>query len=754
MATVTKHNSSGDSALLDADSTLAYVESPARRLGRKTAALVGLGVYALYLIYRGLYTLNPDAPAFSVAVYVAEIHGFFSLAFYYFQVWEVRRRNVPPPPAGVSVDVFVTTFNEDVDLLRQTVRGAINMRYPHRTYVLDDGRRPEVKALCDELGCEYVTRASNEHAKAGNWNHAFARTSGALIATFDADHVPRADFLERTLGFFADPKVALVQVPQRFHNLDTLQHRVDWRQRRLYGEQDVFFNLVMPGKDHWNACFFCGTGAVLRRSALEDHGGLVTGTITEDMHTALALQAEGWKSVYLNELLVTGLAPMDFASYSSQRLRWAEGNLQIAKQLNPLTKRGLTLPQRICYFASMFHWTIGFPKLVFYLSPPLILFTGQFPIAHFDRSFVTMYLLHLVALVGSYKLLARGTGRLFMDELFNMANFYTLLVASSRFVFGRRSRFIVTSKRGGEGGNDRAVLPHYALVAFTVLAIVWSGLGLGFGVTEDIVGAGVAAFWSVYNLSLMLVVLSFARRPAQKRRAVRFRASVPVEVLDMPANGWLGVTLDLAETGCSLLWPRPLRVGSRVRVRLHLGAQPLDCDAEIVSHNNRVKSEWTAYGVRFHFASQEGVDRLADALYNMAVPEIFTRLTRPSWSVRLVRAVVGRVLGATRLRSPRYEAYLPLRLQVRGGGEFLATTRDLSRSGLSLVSPRRLEAGTVVRLILRSPEGEWSSLATVMRSTAMPGTNASMQSWLVGLRIDGQADVVGLRHILSVEAIA
>ena len=530
---------------------------------------------------------------------------------------------------------------------------------------------------------------------------------------------------------------------------------MDWRQRRLYGEQDVFFNLVMPGKDHWNASFFCGTGAVLRRSALAPHGGLVTGTITEDMHTALALQTEGWKSVYLNELLVTGLAPMDFASYSSQRLRWAEGNLKIIRRLNPLTARGLTFAQRICYFASMYHWTIGLPKLVFYLAPPLILFTGQFPIANFDRTFVTMYLVHLAALVGSYKLLARGTGRLLMDELFNMANFYTLLVASWRFLAGgRTSRFVVTSKRGGMGGNDGAVLPHYMLVAFTVLAIVWSALGLGFGVTEDVVGAGVAAFWSVYNLSLMLVVVSFARRPSQKRQAVRFRASVPVELPDMPANGWLGVTLDLSETGCTLLWPRPLLVGGRLRLRLHLGQQVLDCDAEIVSLHDSVRSEWVAYGVRFNFSGTEGVDRLADALYNMAVPEIFTRLTRPSWPVRVSRAAISRVLASTRLRAPRYEAYLPLRLQVRGGREFLATTRDLSRGGLSLVSPRPLATGTIVRIILRSPDGEWSSLATVTRTTAMPGADEGFRAWLVGLRIDGQADVVGLRHILSTEALA
>jgi cellulose synthase (UDP-forming) len=739
----------------DADTTRAFVEAPARRMWRKAAALVGLVIYAAYLIYRGLYTLNADALGFSLAVYLAEIHGFFSLAFYYFQIWEVRRREVPPPPAGVAVDVFITTYDEDVDLLRQTVRGAINMRYPHRTLVLDDGRRAEVKALCDELGCEYVTRPTNEHAKAGNWNHAFARTAGTFIATFDADHVPRADFLERTLGFFTDPRVAIVQVPQRYHNLDSLQHRVDWRQRWLYGEQDVFFNLVMPGKDHWNAAFFCGTGAVLRREALAPHGGLLTGTITEDMHTALALQAEGWKTVYLNELLVTGLAPMDFASYSTQRLRWAEGNLKTIRHLNPLTARGLTFAQRVCYFASMYHWTIGLPKLVFYLAPPMILFTGHFPIANFDRRFVAIYLLHLASLVGSYKLLARGTGRLLMDELFNMANFYTLIMAVWRFLSGRRpSRFVVTSKRGGEGGNGLAVLPHYLLIAFTALALVWSALGLGFGVTEDLVGAGVAAFWALYNLALMLIVVSFARRPAQRRQAVRFRASVPVELLDVPTHGWLGVTLDLAERGCTVLWPRRLPVGARVRLRLHLGSQPLECDGEVVSVHERVRTDWVGHGVRFHFGTSQPVDCLADAIYNMAVPEIFTRLTQPSRPVRAFRAWSGRILGGMRLRSPRYEAYLPLRLQLREGAEFLATTRDLSRGGLSIVSPRPLTTGTMVRVILRSPEGEWTSLGTVVRAVAMPGADDTLRTWLLGLRLDGEADVVGLRHILSAEALA
>lgn len=732
----------------NADWTLYSLDRPQTRLLRKAAAVGSAVIYLVYLIYRGVYTLNPDALVFSVAVYLAEIHGFFSLLFYYFHVWDLRGRHVPPPVAGMSVDVFITTYNEDLDLLRQTVRGAINMRYPHRTYVLDDGRREVVRALCDELGCDYITRSSNEHAKAGNWNNAFRHTTGALIVTFDADHVPRADFLERTVGFFADPRVALVQVPQRYHNLDSLQHRVDWRNRKLYGEQDVFFNLVMPGKDHWNAAFFCGTGAVLRRAALEPYGGLLTGTITEDMHTSIELQADGWKSVYLNELLVTGLAPMDFASYSVQRLRWAEGNLKIIKEINPLTCRGLTLPQRIAYFASMYHWTVGIPKLVFYLAPPIILFTGAFPIAQFDRPFVLLYLAHLFSMLGAYKFLSRGTGRVFMDELFNMANFFTLLVASLRLLVGRHaSTFVVTSKRGGDAGQERAVLPHYVLIGFTILALTWSALGLGFGVAEDMVGAGVAAFWSLYNMVLMMAVVGFARRPVQKRGAVRFKTSLPVELLNTHTHGWLAVTQDLSETGCTLLWPGRVDKGTHLRLRLHLGPQTLDCDGEVMAVYGRHGGDWTRHGVRFRFDHPLDGDRVADAIYNMAVPEIFTRFSHDSLVAHAWREAVARLVALVRRRAPQ-ESFLPLRVQTLQG-EFLATTHDLGPQGLSLVSPEPLSEGQTVRVILRSPDGEWVSQADVVRSRPTTGAIAALQTWVVDLRIERETARRSLSHLVQ-----
>lgn len=738
-----------ESVPFDSDSTLTHLDPPGRRALRHASAVTALLIYAVYLGYRGLYTLNPDALVFSLAVYFAEIHGFFSLFFYYFQVWTMRGRIVRPPMSSPTVDVFITTFNEEVDLLRQTVRAAVNMRYPHRTFVLDDGRRAEVRALCEELGCDYITRDTNEHAKAGNWNNAFATTTGTLIATFDADHVPRADFLERTLGFFDDPRVALVQTPQRYHNLDSLQHRVSWRMRRMYGEQDVFFNLVMPGKDHWNSSFFCGTGAVLRREALEPFGGQLTGTITEDMHTSLALQASGWKSVYLNELLVTGLAPMDFASYSSQRLRWAEGNLKIIRHVNPLTVRGLTLAQRLCYFASMYHWTIGFAKLVFYLAPPLMLFTGQFPIVRFDRQFFAFYLVHVVSLVVSYKILSRGTGRILMDELFNMANFFTLLVAAKRFLFGRgESKFVVTSKRGGDQ-DDRVVLPQYVLIGITLMSLVWSLLGLGFGVSEDVFGASIAAFWSFYNLALMLAVVGLALRPTQKRQAVRFRAAVPVEVL-AGGDGGLGVTLDISEGGCTLLLPQPLPVGTALRLRLSFGAQTLECGGTVRTMHKGRRSGWAASGVQFH-TDVRTADRLADAIYNMTVPEIFAHLSQPSWAARQWRYLSMRVRGGLRSRAARHEAYLPVRI-IDQSGELLATTRDLSASGLSLVAPRSIAVGSRVTVVMSSSgRDSWTSAATVVRCAPVTAPRPEFSTFQLALRADA-ADGRDLAVMLSTEA--
>ncbi len=169
--------------------------------------------------------MNPEAPIFSWLIYGAEVFGFATALLHVFMCWRLSNRSAPPARLDVTVDVFVPTYNESVDLVRKTLLAARSMDHPHKTWLLDDGRRPEMRALAAQLGCEYLERGDNLHAKAGNLNHALQHSSGELIAIFDADHAPRRDFLAKTLGYFENPRVAFVQTPQDFYNLDSYQHR-------------------------------------------------------------------------------------------------------------------------------------------------------------------------------------------------------------------------------------------------------------------------------------------------------------------------------------------------------------------------------------------------------------------------------------------------------------------------------------------------------------------------------------------------
>jgi len=265
-------------------------------------------------------------------------------------------------------------------VVRRTLIGALAMTYPHETYLLDDGRRPEMEALAKELGVGYITRPDNVGAKAGNLNWAMGRTSGDFIAIFDADHVPLRQFLDRTLGYFADPTVAFVQTPQEFYNVESFQHLTKAAQKRSWHQQQLFYRVLQPGKDNWNSTFFCGSCGVMRRAALEEVGGFATETITEDMHTSFRLHAKGWSSAYHNEVLALGLAAQTATPYHLQRLRWGQGTMQMLRKERLFTNSGLSIHQRINYFASVLHYFDGYQRLLLYMAPSLAVATG--PAAH------------------------------------------------------------------------------------------------------------------------------------------------------------------------------------------------------------------------------------------------------------------------------------------------------------------------------------------------------------------------------------
>ena len=188
-------------------------------------SVVSIAYFLYYLWWRATSTLNPDALVFSWVLLLAEAFGVLSYILFSWMTQDISpNRTHKPPRSGLSVDIFIPTYNENIEILEATMVGCRKIKYPHRTYILDDGKREEVKQLATLLGCVYLSRPTNEHAKAGNINYALSKTAGEFIVILDADMVPQPDFLERTLGYFEDEKLAFIQMPQEFYNQDSIQH--------------------------------------------------------------------------------------------------------------------------------------------------------------------------------------------------------------------------------------------------------------------------------------------------------------------------------------------------------------------------------------------------------------------------------------------------------------------------------------------------------------------------------------------------
>lgn len=429
-----------------------------------------------YLVWRALFTLNPSAPIYSFVFYVAEMVSICSAVVFYSYLRRLPRGEEPPAARpGFRIDVLIATYNEDVSLLRTTARAARDMDYPHNTWICDDGRREAVRELADELGVGYLARADNRDHKAGNLNHALGHTTGEIVLVLDADHVPRREFLTRTLGYFADATVAFVQTPQVYYNVDSYQHAASAKRRSMWHEAAIFHHRMQPGADWVNAAFFVGTGALLRRSALTAIGGFATGSITEDIHTSMRLHSKGYRSVYVNEVLGYMLAPDTPLAYFVQRLRWAQGSMQLLRRENPLFVRGLSVSQRIGYLNAMGVYLLSYQHLLFYVAPNIYLFTGVSPIAVDQPIALAVFVGYILFSLGLHKLLAAPFARLLLTECFKVLNLSTFVLASLTFLEPEGLRFKVTPK-GQHGGLPLMLLA--GPLSILLLSLTGAGIGL------------------------------------------------------------------------------------------------------------------------------------------------------------------------------------------------------------------------------------------------------------------------------------
>ncbi len=501
---------------------------PDRRQARGRAMVMALicsllAVWYLSWLLGGAHVGNPVLFGLLIA---AEGFNLIQAVGFWWTCSHQRMRAGRAPEGDGAVDVLIPVYDEPLDVVEPTVAGAVALRGADvRVWLLDDGRRPEMASLASRHGAGYLTRDGNVGAKAGNLNNALRRTEAPYVAVLDCDHVPRPEFLDRTLGHLEDFGVAFVQTPQYYANGDSGPIAA-----AAAAQQNLFFGPIARGKDGLDSIFCCGTNVVFRRSALEEVGGFSEDSVTEDYELSVRLHEAGWRSVYVPEVLACGLGPEDMASYVSQQQRWARGCLSAI----PLVLSSkLRWRARAQYLLSSTYFLTGLTLLIYMSLPVIRIVTGAQPLA---TATADQFLLHFAPYyVGALATVALAGYGTYTYEAFALAagSFWIHVQAGFNSLLRRRAKFVVTPKHGTIARQPRAVAPALVAVAVLIGAAVY-------GLSQS---HGAATLNNVAFAGLHATVLLTAAIPA-----LRLRPSEPL-LPDPPRSG---------PPPASRRWPKPV----------------------------------------------------------------------------------------------------------------------------------------------------------------------------------------------------
>ena len=469
---------------------------------------------------------------------------------------EARLRAMPTEKLP-SVDVYIPTFNEPMEVLEKTVTGVLSLDYPNfKAWVLDDGRRPWVKAFCEAKGVGYLTRPDNTHAKAGNINHALTKTSADFVAIFDADFIPQRNFLFRTVGFFADPGIGVVQVPHAFYNYDPTQASLAL-QKALPDDQRFFFDAVMPSRDGWNAAFCCGSNSVTRRAALRSVGdAFPTESITEDMLFSITLLRNGYITRYLCERLAVGLAPEGLNAFFVQRRRWARGAMQMLYLAAGPLGHDLTIMQRLLFLPT--HWLSQSLMLLLVIVAPLVfLWLGVLPLINVTPEAVLYYQLPMMlGVAGGIWAFAPRQYFPFAAQVHGTFQSFKILptvITTMAQPFGHVFKVTPKGADANKSEYDRTIFwTASSLITLTILGLVinvvpeWRIIGQS-GLLP------VMACWAAINIVVLFLVCMMSLQAPVHRGEERFDLDEPITIF--AANGALstGRIKDISLSGVAIV---------------------------------------------------------------------------------------------------------------------------------------------------------------------------------------------------------
>jgi cellulose synthase (UDP-forming) len=498
-----------------------------------------------------------------------------------------------------SVDILIPTYDEPVFILRRTIIGCQAIEYANKKiYLLDDTRRTEVKQMAAELGCEYMTRPDNRYAKAGNLNHAIAKTNSELIVVFDADFVPTQNFLTRTVGFFQDENVALVQTPQSFYNTDPIARNLGL-ENVLTPEEEVFYRQIQPIRDGAGSIICSGTSFVVRRRALEAVGGFVTDSLSEDYFTGIRLSAKGYRLVYLDEKLSAGLAAENISAHAIQRLRWARGTLQaFFIKANPLTIPGLRPIQRLAHFEGLLHWFTSISRVGFLIIPLAYSFLGVIPLRANTAELVYFFLPYYLVQLTVFSWLNYRSRSALLSDIYSLVLTFPLALTVIKVMLNPFSRGFKVTPKGTK--SDRFYfnwgLAWPLILMFIVTAVsLWRNLGLCMmkgawattvsqEVAQQIKGIGLGWIWSTYNL-LMIGVALLILLDVPKPDVYEWFNLRRVVQLDVAEGTFWGVTTRISEVGAEVALTQAglpsIASGETVPVRLSILEEGISLQGQI-----------------------------------------------------------------------------------------------------------------------------------------------------------------------------
>lgn len=545
------------------------------KLGYKFLFLMTFLTTISYIIWRIFYTIplgeGKIALVIGIGLLLVEFIGMLEAFEHYYNMSYILTPQKQAPPASwyPDIDVFIATYNEPAELLQKTINGCIKMDYPDKTkvhiYICDDNRRPEIEALAQKMGVNYIKRKDNKDAKAGNYNHALNVTSSPIIVTLDADMIPMRHFLMTLIPYFyeetaireartrgekiPEKKIGFIQAPQNFYNPDLFQFNL-YSEAKIPDEQDYFYRDVQISRNKSNAVIYGGSNTAISRKALNEVGGFFTGVITEDFATGIMIQKKGYTCYAIDKIIASGLSPSDLKSLINQRKRWARGCIQTMKATGFLYKRGWSFAQRLCYLSSVIYWYSPLKRL-FYLISPIAFSVFSIIVVKCSVQQVLLFWLPMYFFqYWTLKVLSSNIRNTRWTNVYETILFSSLLPAVILETFGIKNRKFSVTRKDGQIDNLKTYriwhsIPYFILAFLCVLGIL--------NCIRSMFATGYAAyivilFWLLNNLYMLIMTLFFINGRTIKRKSERYKAELPCKII-FDDKCIRATTVDISENG-------------------------------------------------------------------------------------------------------------------------------------------------------------------------------------------------------------